>query len=298
MSAAAERLRPVDTVAALLVVLIWALNFIAGKIGLRELPPLLMLSMRFGLVAVLLTPFLSRMGRESWRLVLLLSVVLGTGHFGLMFVGLSGVDAGPAAIAIQLTIPFSAILAAIFFGERQGMGQIAGQVLAFAGVYLLAGESSQPVNVPYLLFVVAAAFAWAVANVVIKRLGKVNVFALNGWVALLAAPQLLMLSLFLESGQREALAAASWSACAAVGYTAVFSSIVAYGLWYYLVGRYPMNRVVPLTLLSPVMAVFFAVLLLGEPLSASTILGGAITLGGVALIEILRPASVEAEPLP
>lgn len=298
MSAAAERLRPVDTVAALLVVLIWALNFIAGKIGLRELPPLLMLSMRFGLVALLLTPFLSRMRRESWRLVLLLSVVLGTGHFGLMFVGLSGVDAGPAAIAIQLTIPFSAILAAIFFGERQGMGQIAGQVLAFAGVYLLAGESSQPVNVLYLLFVVAAAFAWAVANVVIKRLGKVNVFALNGWVALLAAPQLLTLSFLLESGQREALAAASWSAFAAVGYTAVFSSIVAYGLWYYLVGRYPMNRVVPLTLLSPVMAVFFAVLLLGEPLSASTILGGAITLGGVALIEILRPAIVEAEPLP
>lgn len=298
MSAPTGRLRPADALAAWFVVLIWALNFIAGKIGLRDLPPLLMLTLRFVLVAVLLLPFLSRAPRRSWPLIALLSVVLGVCHFGLMFVGLAGVDAGPAAIAIQMAIPFSAVLGVIVFGERLGLGQAAGLGLAFAGVYLLAGESARPLSVVHLLIVVAAAFAWAVANVVIKRLGRIDVFALNGWVALLAAPQLLVLSLLLETGQRQAIAAASWTAFAAIGYMAVCSSIIAYGLWYYLVGRYPMNRVVPLTLLSPVMAVFFAVLLLDEPLTMATVFGGVLTLGGVALIEVLRPASVEAEPLP
>ena len=293
-----RRLRPADTLAALVVVLLWGLNFIAGKIGLRELPPFLMLALRFALVAVMLAPFLHRLPRQRLPLVLLLTVVLGVGHFGLMFAGLAGVDAGPAAIAIQLTIPFSAILALVCFGERTGPLQIAGMGLAFVGVYFLAEEPARPPSIFHLLLVVAAAFAWAVANVVIKRLGRVDVFALNGWVALLGTPQLLLVSLLLETGQRQAIAAAQWPAYAAVVYMAVCSSIIAYGLWYYLIGRYPMNMVVPLTLLSPVLAVLLAVLLLGEPLTMATIIGGALTLSGVAIIEVLRPASAEAEPLP
>lgn len=293
-----RRLRPADTLAALVVVLLWGLNFIAGKIGLRELPPFLMLALRFALVAVMLAPFLHRLPRQRLPLVLLLTAVLGVGHFGLMFAGLAGVDAGPAAIAIQLTIPFSAILALVCFGERTGPLQIAGMGLAFVGVYFLAEEPARPPSIFHLLLVVAAAFAWAVANVVIKRLGRVDVFALNGWVALLGTPQLLLVSLLLETGQRQAIAAAQWPAYAAVVYMAVCSSIIAYGLWYYLIGRYPMNMVVPLTLLSPVLAVLLAVLLLGEPLTMATIIGGALTLSGVAIIEVLRPASAEAEPLP
>ncbi len=298
MGGSVRRLRPTDTLAALVVVLLWGLNFIAGKIGLRELPPFLMLAVRFALVAMLLLPFLRRMPRQRLPLVLLLSMVLGVGHFGLMFAGLAGVDAGPAAIAIQLTIPFSAILAAVCFGERMGVLQIAGLGLAFVGVYLLAGEPARPLSVFHLLLVVGAAFAWAVANVVIKRLGRVDVFALNGWMALFVTPQLLLVSLLVESGQRQAVAAADWTAYAAVVYMAVCSSIIAYGLWYYLIERYPMNMVVPMTLLSPVLAVLLAVLLLDEPLNMATILGGVLTLSGVAIIEVLRPASVEAEPLP
>lgn len=298
MSEATRRLRPVDVVASLVVVLLWAINFLAGKIALRELPPMLMLALRFVLVAGLLLPFLPRLPRRSLLRVALLSCVLGVCHFGLMFAGLAGVDAGPAAIAIQLTIPFSALLAAVCFGERLGPVQVLGMGLAFVGVYLLAGESTRPVSVYHLLLVVGAAFAWAVANVVIKRLGPVNVFALNGWVAVFAIPQLLVVGLLFERGQVHSMAVASWHAYAAVAYMAVCSSIIAYGLWYYLIERYPMNRIVPLTLLSPVLAVLLAVVLLGEPLTVDTVIGGLLTLAGVAVIEILRPAIAEAEPLP
>jgi O-acetylserine/cysteine efflux transporter len=285
-----------DTAAALAVVLVWAFNFIVGKVGVMQLPPLLLMAIRFALVTALLSPFFRPLG-ERWRLVLALSVVLGGMHFGLMFAGLRGVDAGPAAIAIQLTVPFSALLAAVFYGERLGAWQMAGMVVAFVGVYLLAGDPSRLPSAPHFLMVVAAAFAWAVANVLIKRLGPIDVFTLNAWVALLASPQLLLASLLLESGQMRAIESADWRAWSAVVYMAVAASIIAYGLRYRLIGKHDLNRVVPLTLLSPVLAVALAVPTLGEPLTRHVLIGGAITLAGVAMIQFLRPRMPEP-PLP
>jgi O-acetylserine/cysteine efflux transporter len=285
-----------DTAAALAVVLVWAFNFIVGKVGVMQLPPLLLMSMRFALVAALLTPFFKPLGAR-WRLIAAISVVLGGMHFGLMFAGLRGVDAGPAAIAIQLTVPFSALLAAVFYRERLGLWQTAGMLVAFVGVYLLAGDPSHRPSALHFLMVVCAAFAWAVANVLIKRLGPINVFTLNAWVALLACPQLLLASVLLERGQVPAIETADWRAWGAVVYMAVGASIIAYGLWYHLIEKHELNRVVPLTLLSPVLAVALAVPTLGEPLTGHVLIGGAITLAGVAMIQFLRPRLPEP-PLP
>lgn len=281
-------MRPLDWAAAFTVILIWALNFVVGKIGVGELPPLLLMALRFTLVAALLVRFLRPLG-EKWKIVAALSVVFGLGHFGLLFSGLRGVDAGAAAIAIQLAIPFTSALAWIFFGERMGVLQMAGVVVAFAGVYLLAGEPAAIGSVAHLAMVVAGAFAWAVANMLIKRLGGINVFQLNAWVAVLATPQLLAASLIFERGQLAALSAAGWGGWFAVVYMAVGASIVAYGLWYHLLARYELNRVVPLTLLSPVLAVFLAVLILGEPMTVRIVAGGLITIAGVAMIQFLGP---------
>ena len=281
-------MRPIDWAAALAVVLIWAVNFIVGKIGVMQLPPLLLMSLQFALVAALLAPFLEAQHRR-WRRIAAISVVLGVMHFGLMFAGLRGIDAGPAAIAIQLTVPFSAMLAALFYREQLGVWQLIGMVVAFAGIYLLAGEPTRATSAAHFLMVVLAAFAWAVANVLIKRLGPINVFTLNAWVALLAWPQLLLASLLFESGQVPALVIADWRAWSSIIYMAVLSTIAAYGLWYYLIEKHELNRIVPMTLLSPVLAVALAVPLLGEQITASVMLGGTLTLAGVAMIQFLPP---------
>ena len=132
-------MRPLDIAAAAAVIVIWALNFIIGKIGVAQWPPLMMMMLRFALVAVLLVPFLRPHGKP-WGLIVGLSVMLGGLHFGLMFTGLKGVDAGPAAIAIQLSIPFSSLIAAVVYRDRMGPLQIAGMIIAFAGVYMISGE--------------------------------------------------------------------------------------------------------------------------------------------------------------
>jgi O-acetylserine/cysteine efflux transporter len=166
--------------------------------------------------------------------------------------------------------------------------------VAFVGVYLLAGEPAARPSPVHFLFVVGGAFAWSVANILIKRLGPIGVFSLNGWLAWLAWPQLLIVSVVVESGHRGALINADWTAWAAIAYMALGASITAYGLWYHLVRRHEINRIVPLTLLSPVLAVALAVVLLDEAFTARIAGGGVVTLLGVAMILFLRPRPVVA----
>ncbi len=279
---------PRDLVAAFVVILIWALNFSIAKIGMAQIPPLLMMTLRFSLLAVLMVPFLKPPRDKPFRLVLGVGIALGGFHFGLLFTGLSGIDAAAAAIAIELAIPFSAILAAVFFKERLNTWQIFGMAIAFAGIYLLSGEPRSTSSIPHLLMVIAAAYAWAQANVFIKRLGGINPFTLNAWVAVLAVPQFLAATLVFETGHMEALEAADWRGWGAILFMVFGASITAYGFWYYLIGKYDINRVVPLTLLAPVLAVIFASFILGEELTPRLLAGGLVTLAGVSMIEFLK----------
>ena len=197
-------MKPLDTFWAVAIVVIWGLNFVAAKFGLAQIPPLLLMTLRFSLVVILLLPFL-KVQRGRMGQLAVVAVALGGLHYSLMFVGLSGVDAGPASIAVQLMVPFSAVLAWAFFRERLRPPQIAGMTIAFAGVYVLGGGAERAPQVPYLLSVVGAAFALALATILIKRLGPINIFTLNAWLSLFTVPQLLAATLILEDGQMAAL---------------------------------------------------------------------------------------------
>ena len=280
-------MRPLHLGAAFVAVFVWGLSFSVAKIGVGQIPPILLMGMRLALVALILARFLQAPGKTLPHIVGL-SITMGVLHYGLMYTGLRGVDAGAAAIAFQLMVPFSAVLAALFFRERLSLLQIAGMAVAFGGVYLLSGEpriAGSPV--PFML-VVAGALMWAIGNIQVKMMGPVDILNLNAWVSLLGAPQLLLASLILETNQLEALAGADWRGWGALVYMAVASTILGHGLWYYLLRENPVNRVAPFNLLIPVMAVVLAVPILGESLTARLVVGGLLTVAGVALIQFTR----------
>ena len=281
-------MKPLDTFWGVAVVVIWGLNFVAGKVGLAQIPPLLLMTLRFSVVVMLLFPFLKMQPGRMGQLAVV-SVALGGLHYSLMFVGLSGVDAGPASIAVQLMVPFSAVLAWAFFRERLRPAQIAGMTIAFVGVYVLGGDAERAPQVPYLLSVVGAAFALALATVLIKRLGPISIFTLNAWISLFTVPQLLAATLLLEEDQMAALHGADWRAWGAVVFMAIMVTIVSHGLYYHLVRKYEVNQVVPLTLLTPVAAVLLGVLILGEVPSLRVVAGGGLVLAGVAMIQLRFP---------
>ena len=155
--------RPLHLAVFVGIMAIWGLNFAVAKIGLQQLPPLLMMTLRFGLVAVFLGPFVKRPDGR-WLQVFLISITLGFLHFSLMFTGLTGIDAATAAIAIQLQVPFASLLAAVFFKDMLGWRRGLGLAIAFGGVALIAGEPRLEGSLFSLFLVVLAACIWSAST--------------------------------------------------------------------------------------------------------------------------------------
>ena len=281
-----------DGLIALLVAVFWGLNFAVSKSGLEQFPPLFMIALRFGLVAALLVPFVPR-PRGRMKEIALFSVTLGFLHFSLMFNGLARVDAAVAAITIQIQVPFAALLSAILYNDPPGWRRLLGMALAIAGVTILAGEPRTSSALWAVGMIVAAALVWAVSNIQMKQLADVDGFALNGWMALLAASQLLLASLIIEEGQWQAVTTAGWLDWGTIAYQSVIVVILCYGLWYGLLRRHSVNQVMPVTLLVPLFGVLSGVVFLGEALTWTLAAGAAATIAGVAIIVSRRPKLVE-----
>ncbi len=215
-------IRPLHLGLIVMVLLFWGFNFAVVKVGLRDLPPFLLTSLRFFAVALLLTPFV-KPPRGRWRDMLVISMLLGVAHFALMFNGLAGLDASTAAISIQLQVPFASLLAAVFMKDKLGWRRAVGMVIAFVGVVIVAGEPRLEGQYVYLGMVISAACLWAVANMVIKMQRPLDGMTLLAWMSVFAAPSLLALSFVFEDDQWSTVAAISFDGISA-SFTSRFSS--------------------------------------------------------------------------
>jgi O-acetylserine/cysteine efflux transporter len=280
-------MKPADLALTVLVMVLWGLNFVVAKIGLEELPPMLLVGLRFILVALLLIGFVP-IPRGHMLKILGLSVSMGALHFGLMFVGIGHVDASVASIAIQLQVPFAALLAWIFLGDRLGWHRVGGMALAFVGILVIAGEPRMATRLVPLGCIVTASLLWAIGNVQLRDLRAVSPMALNAWLALFAAPQMLIGSALFEHGQWEAMANAGWKGWGAIVYMIVFVTIIGYGFWYRMAQLYPVNLTMAHTLQVPVWGVLSSVALLGERLTWAMVAGSVLTIAGVAIIVLWR----------
>ncbi|HNB26568.1 MAG TPA: EamA family transporter [Alphaproteobacteria bacterium] len=276
-----------------LVQLLWGVNFAVAKFGIDNFSPIFFVALRFSLVAVLLVFIVGLPRRDMLKRLVPLSVTMGAMHFTLIFLGMKNLDAATSSIAVQLQTPFAAILAAFFLGETLGWRRIVGMVIAFAGVLLIAGEPRFSANPWPLLAVIGAALVWAIGNIQVKTLGdEIDAVTLNGWIAILAAPQLLLASWLIEGPQWGHVPDVAWQGWASLLFQAIVIAIFTYWIWYNMMRRYPVNQVMPFTLLLPMIGVAAGAVLRGEAVTWQMIVGGLATVAGVAIIVIRRPAVV------
>ncbi|MFC0336892.1 O-acetylserine/cysteine efflux transporter [Kushneria avicenniae] len=283
-----------DFYLVLAVILLWAFNNIMIKLGLAEMPPLLMTTLRFMLVALLIVPF-TRITRAQLPLVLMLAGTFGLMHFGFLFIGLKYAEAGTGALLVQLGTPFATILAAIFLKERLRLKPVIGMLVSFSGVVVLAGGPTLPGPLALTLLLLSA-LGWAITNLLVKTGPEIEPLTMAGWLSMLAIPLVGIGSLVFEQHQWTAMTSAGWRGWGAVVYSAVMSSIVAYGLWNTLLRRHSVERLIPLSLLTPVAVVLMGVVMLGESMAINKLAGGALVVGGIAIINIRRPRRPIARP--
>ncbi|MBN4095539.1 MULTISPECIES: EamA family transporter [Methylobacterium] len=283
-----------DGLAAILVVTILGLAFVAIKVGLETVPPLMLCALRFGFAA-LPAALVIRPPRAPVALVAGFGLALGVGQFGLLMTAIRlGMPAGLSSLLIQVQVPFTVALAWALQGERPRRRQILGGSIALLGVAAVALGRGGGAPLGPLILVVGAALSWASANVVAKRIGRVDRLALMVWSSLATTPPLLILSLIVEGpGALTALAHPSWGAIGSVAFQAYPTTLLAFGLWNGLLTRYPAAAVTPFALLVPVAGILSTHLVLGEPLSADILTGGGLILTGIALsLRGTRPGAV------
>lgn len=290
-------MRAAHVALCVLVMALWGFNFVPMKVSVTAIPPMFVVAVRFSVVALLLLPFV-RLPRARLASVLPVAFTLGVLHFALAFTALRYIDAGTAAMVVQLEVPLMVLLGAVLLKERFGWRTALGMVVAFAGAALIGGEPrilDQPLGFALIL---AAALVWAYANIQVKRLEGIPPLTLTALLSGFAAPALFALSFLFEEGQVASLAGADWRAHAALLYMIFFASILSYGLWFYLLRHHPVHRVALFMPLVPVFAVIASVLVLGERLGRLEALGGALTVLGVTIVVLRRARRFEAATPP
>ncbi len=277
-----------------LMLLFWSLNYVIGKVALREFNPVLLTCLRISIAGAFILPiYLWRAGWKfpdrTWRE---LSGLLMLGIYGvianqLFFVfGLAWTSVAHAAVIMTLMPIFVLLLAALLGQERITARKVIGMTIAATGVGVLQlekkGGSGATLLGDFCTFVcgISLAIFTVRSKQLMKRFGSlaVNSVAYIGG-ALAIAPLTIWLSL--RYGAARASAAAWWS----VAYMAVFSSVLAYFIYNYALTYMPASRASAVSYLQPLGATLLAVALLGEPITTTLAIGGILVLTGVFVTE-------------
>ncbi|MGH8185763.1 MAG: DMT family transporter [Steroidobacteraceae bacterium] len=276
-----------DLALLLVMNLIWGLNLIASKIGVGYFPPIFFTALRFASLALFLIPML-RIHRGQMAYLSAAALLTGPATFALLFAGIYlAEDAATVAIASQMGVPFSTLLSVWLLGETIRWRRTLGIALAFAGIVIIGFDPRVVAYWEGLVLVVGSCVVSSLGLIFLKRLHDIKPLELQSFIALVGGSMLLVLSFVFESGQIDAVRNANWQGWAALAFTTLLSSLVAHTAWYYLVARYPVTSLSPLTLLSPLFGILFGVTLLDDQLTPRMLLGGAVTLIGVFIV-VLR----------
>jgi len=275
---------------ALAVTMIWGFNFVVIKVAIAGVPPLLLVALRFLLMAIPAVFFVPR-PRAPWLLVAGYGLFLGVGEFGLLFTAMKlGAPAGLSSLILQSQAFFTALFAALFLGERFGCHSAIGMVVAGAGLALIGWQGNQPGAwgghfTAALTMIILAAGMWAIANVLARRIGSVGAVKLLVWSSLASPVPLLALSWAFEGTKvmEAALRSFSWVSVGALAYLVLLSTLVGYGAWNHLIVEHGAARVAPFSMLVPVFGVTSGALVLAEKFSVWYAAAAALVLAGLSL---------------
>ena len=308
--------RPVIALLIGIIVVIWAVNFIAAKIGLRSFPPLTMASFRVCAAGVVMVPFYlcvnrlrlrafveteteaaSKRGftrRDAWTFLYL-------GFFGVSVnqfcftLGLHYTSVSHSAVIVGMGPIYTLILAVLLRLERPTWHKAVGMAIAFTGIAVLASEHGISAHSSSLLgdaITMTGSVGFATYAVLGKRVaGEYDALTMTAYNHFAGALILLPLAVHQAwmLGSAGNWGAVPWQAWAAVLYMGLFGSAVAYVLYYWLLRYLEASQLSAFTYLLPVLASILGIVALGENGSWTQAVGGALALGGVYWTESGRP---------
>lgn len=277
---------------AVVMAALWGFSFVAVKVGLHEVPPLMFAALRFIVVAVPAIFFVPRRG-IAWKWIIAIGLSMGVCQHGLLYMGMNnGVPTGLSSLILQSQAIFTLLLTTVILKDAPTLQQWLGMGVSFLGLGAIALADFSPARLSGFILVVISGLAWAFGNIFVKQSGVKSGFRLFVWMAIVPPLPLMALSLKFETGQWASLTHFSWLSLSALLYSSLLASMVGFGVWGYLMHQYSPNVVAPFSLLVPVFGILFSVWCLGDTLSLVEGLGSLLVLIGLSLTVVNWPTAM------
>ena len=271
---------------ALSVPLLWGVGFVISKPAMEYFQPMLLNGFRWSLTGLLLVWWFP-IPKNYLKKLFLISFIGCTVQYSLTFSGLNIIDASSAVLLVQCEVPFGILIAFLLLGERPPLKNIIGLVIAFIGIYILAGNPNLDGKMIGVLFILSAAFLWSFAQVLAKDVSeKIGGLALTAWLGIFAGPQAIIASFLIEGNTFEFIYNATPKAWIILIYLGIGMNVIGYSCWYSVLSRNPVNNVMSVLLLFPITGLLTSIFILNETPNTYAYIGGAIIISGVAMILI------------
>ncbi|MBU3188802.1 EamA family transporter [Clostridium bowmanii] len=289
-----------DFILAILVVIVWGANFTVIKLGLGGVPPMLLVTLRYTLVAFPAVFFI-KPPKMALKDILLYGFTVGVGQFGCLFYAMHiGMPAGLASIIVQLQAFISPLLGYLFLKEKFKTKQLVGFLIGALGLIVIGvasstiGISSIPIGA--ILLTICAPIFWSISNIVAKTASKksmekdeqLDMLSLVVWGSLVPPIPTLILALLIDSPQTliNSISNLDMMSIFSVLYLAFGSTLFGYGFWSILISKYPINKISPLSLLVPITGLLTARIVLFEELSKLQWLGVSVIIIGLMVTNL------------
>ncbi|MEI7597725.1 MAG: EamA family transporter [Aestuariivirga sp.] len=271
---------------ALLPPLFFGTGFTIAKPAVSHFPPLFLILICYGSIAVLMGLTQREKLKTSWPSIMLIAAFSVTIQGALLFWAIRSPEmpATAANLILQIQIPFAVLLGWLLMKERPDGRKMLGTALAILGVALVIGLPETPPGLVPTVMIIASAFCWSLGQVLVRRLGKDNGVGVLKGNAIGSLPQLALATLLFEHGQWQSVVTATWLQWAMLGFVAVVGFYFAYLSWFTLLKQCRLDEASPFLLLMPVVGIVTAALVLGESVSMAQLLGGAVILFGLAIV--------------
>ena len=271
---------------AISVPCLWGIGFVITKPGMEQFPPMLINGLRWSLTGLVLVWWFP-IPRKFLKDLLILSIIGCTLQYSLTFSGLNMIDASSAVLFVQFEVPFGVLIAFFWLKERPSVKNIIGLTIAFAGIIVLSGAPNLEGKYLGVILVLSGAFTWSLGQVFAKPISEnLNGVVITAWLGILAGPQLILASQIFEGNVIRNIVSADYHAWLIVLYLGLLMNVLGYSIWYYVLGIYPVNKILPTMLLLPVTGIITAVIFLGERPDLKVFIGGIVILCGVGMILI------------
>ncbi|AOM40095.1 EamA family transporter [Xenorhabdus hominickii] len=275
----------IDLLAALLITLIWGLNFSVIKLGLNTLDPFLLAGLRFSLCAFPAIFFIRRPD-VPMKIVALYGIIFGVGLWGMVNLSVKmGVSAGVSSLLLQFSAFLTIIMGCIFLKERIHRHQMLGFILALTGLGFILRLTDGSITLWGVIIVLFGATSWSIANVIMKKNKSKNVFSFLVWSCLFAPLPLFLMGYitngsFAFSNLGENLNAMT---IFSVLFQAYPTTLIGYWVWNSLLSKYPVSSVAPLSLLVPIFGFVGSTIIFGETISIDKITSCILILAGLVM---------------